>query len=260
MTIERVGTESPRIQSREHTQVDTRPASSEAPATSQRSLPPGWDGHSDFQAASTNKVSGAGPADLPPPSSIPEWSPEVGKAVSQENFWNESLNGEPSARQKAMEEWAQLPAERRREIFEQSMDEGLTAEGITDPGERERWKNAMRDVVIGGGRIPPHKAENGDLNPFMIAGESGGKFRGGPSVLNSTAMGYFQFLAQNGQGQTSEEWQKFAPPGAQLSQQTDPVMQVRQFIRSVNEGAHAGNPDSVVDQKVRQGWWSPWSR
>ncbi len=47
---------------------------------------------------------------------------------------------------------------------------------------------------------------------------------------------------------------------AQLSQQTDPVMQVRQFIRSVNEGAHAGNPDSVVDQKVRQGWWSPWSR
>ena len=181
-----------------------------------------------------------------------EWTPALGAAIAKENFWD--ANGQP-VRQAAMERFNQLPLSRRRAIFDAAMDAGLSAEGITDGSERENWKQAMRSIVVGDG----FPGENPDFNPFMLAGESGGTFRGGADALNSSALGYFQFIAQrpidNGQPFSPEfdfgHWRNSGPTPSDYSRQTEPVSQVRQFIRAIrNSRKHHGDPLSVVREKA----------
>jgi hypothetical protein len=184
-----------------------------------------------------------------------EWTPEIGSACASENYWDP--DGQPS-RRAAMERFNRLPRERRRAIFEQAMEDGLSAEGILNGGERERWKRAMRSVTIGEG----FPGECPDLNPFMLAGESGGVFRGGADPafggLNSSALGYFQFLSQDpippGQPFSPAfdygHWRRFGPFPDDYGRQTEPVSQVRQFIRAIRGGKHHGDPMSVVREKA----------
>ncbi len=159
-----------------------------------------------------------------------------------------------------MERFNQLPLERRRAIFEGALDAGLTAEGIADPSERAWWKEAMRAVVVGGHGVTV--PENDDVNPYMLAGENGGKFRGGGDRLNSSAVGYFQFLSTGNKAnidKPSEEWQRFAPAGATYEQRFDPEVQARWFINAVRQGGHRGDPWSVVRDKSRgDKTWGPW--
>jgi hypothetical protein len=184
--------------------------------------------------------------------SMGEWTLALGAAISRENFWDP--DGQPN-RRAAMERFNQLSIERRRTIFLGAMEAGLTAEGITDPATREHWQQAMRSVVVGDG----FPGECPDLNPFMLAGESGGVFRGGADRLNSSALGYFQFIAQkpipNGQGFSPEfdygHWRNSGPFPSDYSRQTEPVSQVRQFIRAIkNSRKHGGDPLSVVREKA----------
>ena len=186
---------------------------------------------------------------------VGEWTPALGAACAAENYWDP--DGQPN-RRAAMERFNELPRERRRAIFEQAMDDGLSAEGVSDAGERENWKRAMRSVTLGEG----FPGECPDLNPFMLAGESGGVFRGGADPdfggLNSSALGYFQFIAQKpiplGQPFSPEfdygHWRRFGPFPTDYSHQTEPVSQVRQFIRAIRGGKHHGDPMSVVREKA----------
>ena len=185
------------------------------------------------------------------------WTAALGMQCCGENYWDP--NGQPN-RRAAMERFNQLPFERRRAIFERAMDEGLTAEGIADGAARDHWKQAMRAIALGG---PDFPGENPDLNPFMLAGESGGVFRGGADKefggLNSSALGYFQFLSQKyvpiGQAIVPADcdyghWRAYGPFPDDYGQQTSPVCQVRQFIRAIRaSGKHHGDPMSVVREK-----------
>ena len=185
------------------------------------------------------------------------WTSDIGLACAAENYWDP--DGQPK-RRAAMEQFNQLPRERRRAIFELAMDRGLTAEGIVDPAERDHWKQAMRAVTLGG---PDFPGECPDLNPFMLAGESGGVFRGGADPafggLNSSALGYFQFLSQSpipcGSGFEPSfdygHWRRYSPCPDDYSRQTEPVCQVREFIRAIRaSGKHHGDPMSVVREKA----------
>ncbi|HEY3059937.1 MAG TPA: SH3 domain-containing protein [Chloroflexota bacterium] len=181
------------------------------------------------------------------------WSFDIGLACSRENYWDP--NGQPK-RRTAMERFNQLPYDRRKVIFEQSMDAGLDAEGIVDPDLRERWKLAMRTITLGEG----FPGECPDLNPFMLAGEVGGVFRGGADNLNSSALGYFQFIAQKpipvGNMFTPDfdygHWKRFGPCPDDYAHQTEPVCQVREFIRAIlGSTKHHGDPMSVVEEKRR---------
>ena len=180
------------------------------------------------------------------------WSFEIGMACSRENFWDP--NGQPK-RRAAMEGFNALPFERRKAIFEQAMSAGLDLEGITDAAERDHWKLAMRTVTLGDG----FPGECPDLNPFMLAGEVGGIFRGGADTLNSSALGYFQFIAQKpipvGSPFTPDfdygHWKSYGPCD-DYAHQTEPVCQVREFIRAIRASTkHHGDPMSVVDEKRR---------
>lgn len=175
------------------------------------------------------------------------WNPALGARIAQENFW-----GANPARQAAMVEFEKLPMEQRRAIFENAMDQALEAEGI-DPARREEWKQSMRQMTMGTKDFP---GENGSLNPFMIAGESGGN-PGTANRLNSSALGYFQFLAQNHDGSDYGHWRNFSPYPNDRSQMTNPVTQVRQYIRSVNLGSAHGDPWAYIEQKRRTHVWGP---
>lgn len=179
------------------------------------------------------------------------WSFELGLACSRENYWDP--DGQPR-RRKAMEEFNKLPFSRRKMIFEAAMDAGLDSEGIIDEAARGRWKQAMRTICLGDG----FPGECPDLNPFMLAGEVGGIYRGGADALNSSALGYFQFLAQKpipvGKSFSPEfdfgHWKRFGPCPEDYSHQTDPVSQVREFIRAIQGSRkHNGDPLSVVAEK-----------
>jgi hypothetical protein len=74
------------------------------------------------------------------------WSCDLGLACSRENYWD--ADGQPK-RRAAMEQFNKLSLERRKAIFESSMDAGLDAEGITDADVRKRWKRAMRPISLG---------------------------------------------------------------------------------------------------------------
>ena len=188
------------------------------------------------------------------------WTLGVGRACCRENYWDP--DGQPN-RRAAMEQFNRLPLEGRRAIFEAAMDDGLDAEHITEPAERDGWKRAMRAVVLGDG----FPGECPDLNPFMLAGELGGVFRGGADCRNSSALGYFQFLAQKpipvGQPFTPAfdygHWRTYSPFPDDYAYQTDPVCQVRQFIRAVRGSAkHQGDPMSVVREKSTPPYvWGP---
>ncbi len=179
------------------------------------------------------------------------WTFDLGLACSRENYWDP--DGQPK-RRAAMEQFNQLPFSRRKMIFEAALDAGLDAEDITDPGVRDHWKQAMRTISLGDG----FPGECPDLNPFMLAGEVGGVFRGGADKLNSSALGYFQFLAQKpipvGKPFSADfdfgHWKRFGPCPDDYSHQTDPVCQVREFIRAIQRSTkHHGDPMSVVDEK-----------
>jgi hypothetical protein len=180
------------------------------------------------------------------------WSFETGLACSRENYWDPS--GQPR-RRAAMEEFNKLPFSRRKQIFEIALDAGLDAEGITEPATRDRWKLAMRTICLGDSGFP---GECPDLNPFMLAGEVGGVFHGGADALNSSALGYFQFLAQKpipvGSPFTPDfdfgHWKRFGPCPDDYAHQTDPVCQVREFVRAIQHSSkHHGDPMSVVEEK-----------
>jgi hypothetical protein len=180
------------------------------------------------------------------------WTFELGLACSRENYWDP--DGQPR-RRAAMEAFNKLPFSKRREIFEVAMNAGLDAEEIGDTAERNHWKQAMRTVCLGDGGFP---GECPDLNPFMLAGEVGGVFRGGADALNSSALGYFQFLAQKpiplGELFRPEfdfgHWKRFGPCPEDYAHQTDPICQVREFIRAIRGSSkHHGDPMSVVDEK-----------
>ncbi|MCC7367329.1 MAG: hypothetical protein IT306_02840 [Chloroflexi bacterium] len=180
------------------------------------------------------------------------WTPALGAAIARENFWDPA--GQP-VRRAAMEQFNQIPFERRRAIFQAAMDAGLTAEGILEAGARGSWRQAMCAVVLGE-RFP---GECPDLNPFMLAGEAGGVFRGGADCLNSSALGYFQFIAQkpieNGQPFSPSfdygHWRAYGPFPTDYARQTEPASQVRQFIRAIRGSRkHRGDPLSVVRQKA----------
>lgn len=181
-----------------------------------------------------------------------EWTSSLGAAIARENFWDP--DGQP-VRRAAMERFNRLPLTRRRAIFEAAMDAGLTAEGVTSSTDREHWKQAMRSVVVGDG----FPGECPDLNPFMLAGEAGGVFRGGADCLNSSALGYFQFISQrpipNGEGFSADHdyghWRNSGPFPSDYGRQTDPACQVRQFIRAIRSSRkHHGDPLSVVREKA----------
>jgi hypothetical protein len=179
------------------------------------------------------------------------WTFGIGLACSRENYWDP--DGQPN-RQAAMVRFNQLPFDRRQAIFEAAMDAGLDAEQITDPLARAQWKQAMRAVTVGAG----FPGECPDLNPFMLAGEVGGVFRGGADVHNSSALGYFQFLSQRpipigtpfSPAFDYGHWKAFGPC-QDYAHQTEPASQVREFIRAVRASAiHRGDPMSVVRQKA----------
>jgi SH3-like domain-containing protein len=179
------------------------------------------------------------------------WSFDLGLACSRENYWDP--NGQPR-RRAAMERFNQLPIERRKAIFETALDAGLDAEGIVDPAARDHWKQAMRTVTLGDG----FPGECPDLNPFMLAGEVGGMFQGGADSLNSSALGYFQFIAQKpipvGNSFTPDfdygHWRHYGPCPDDYAHQTEPVAQVREFIRAIQRSTkHHGDPMSVVEEK-----------
>lgn len=176
------------------------------------------------------------------------WNPVLGQRIAQENFF-----GDNPARQQAMVDFQKLSPEVRRQIFENAMDQGLTAEGINDPQQREVWKQTMRLMTMGSSEFP---GENRDLNPFMLAGESGGH-PGNATRLNSSALGYFQFLAQNRDGSDYGHWSRYSPTPNDRSQMTNPTTQVRQYIRSVNLGSAHGDPWSYIEQKRRTHVWGP---
>jgi SH3-like domain-containing protein len=181
------------------------------------------------------------------------WSFDIGLACSRENYWDP--DGQPK-RRAAMERFNKLPMARRKAIFESAMDAGLDAEGIVDPATREHWKEAMRTVTLGDG----FPGECPDLNPFMLAGEVGGVFRGGADSLNSSALGYFQFIAQKpipvGTSFSPDfdfgHWRRFGSCPDDYAHQTEPVAQVREFIRAIQRSTkHHGDPMSVVEEKRR---------
>jgi SH3-like domain-containing protein len=178
------------------------------------------------------------------------WTFEIGVACSRENYWDPS--GQPN-REAAMLRVNQIPLDRRRAVFEAALDAALDAEGMHDPSVRDQWKLAMRTITLGSG----FPGECPDLNPFMLAGEVGGVFRGGADYLNSSALGYFQFIAQKpipvGTPFSSQydygHWSSYGPC-EDYAHQTDPVSQVRQFIRAIQRSAkHKGDPMSVVREK-----------
>jgi hypothetical protein len=186
------------------------------------------------------------------PAADGEWTLRVGAVCCRENYWDPASQ---PGRRAAMERFNKLPVHRRRAIFDAAMDAGLDAEGVSDAAERERWKQAMRAIVLGGDGFP---GECPDLNPFMLAGESGGVFRGGAERLNSSALGYFQFLAQKpipvGERFTPAfdygHWRSYGPFPDEYAYQTSPTGQVRQFIRAIRRSAkHTGDPMSVVREK-----------
>ena len=91
----------------------------------------------------------------------------------------------------------------------------------------------------------------------MLAGESGGVFRGGATALNSSALGYFQFLATHPNNTEYGHWSNYMP-GVSRSMMTNPTAQVRQFIRAIKRSVkHHGDPWSVVEEKRQHGWWGP---
>ena len=182
------------------------------------------------------------------------WTPELGGMIAGEDLWDP--NGQPRRRE-AMEQFNALPFDRRAEIFNSAMDAALTAEGVLDGGDRASWTRAM-SLVVRGGPFGSTSiiAENPDLNPFILAGESGGVFRGGAPKLNSAALGYFQFIATKPDGSDFGHWTQFMPDHDR-SMMTNPTSQVQEFIRAVLGGRHHGDPFSVVDEKARTGVWGP---
>jgi hypothetical protein len=182
------------------------------------------------------------------------WTPELGAAIAAEDLWDP--NGQPR-RRTAMEQFNHQPFDQRLAVFQGAMDAALSAEGITNENQRSSWMLAMRLVVRGG----PFGgttiiAENPDLNPFILAGESGGVFRGGATVLNSAALGYFQFIATNPNGSDFGHWTRFMPD-QDRAMMTRPTSQIQEFIRAVRLGRHQGDPFSVVQQKADTGVWGP---
>lgn len=205
------------------------------------------------------------PASFPPPEPLSDgiinqadpglWTLDLGRAIADEDLWDP--NGQPQ-RKTAMIAFNQLPFTRRRDIFESALAAGLSAEQITSQSSRESWAGAMRLVVRGGpsqfGSVTP---ENGDLNPFILAGESGGVFRGGADVLNSAALGYFQFIATNPNGTDFGHWSRFMADHERAFI-TNPTSQVQEFIRAIRASfKHHGDPWSVVREKALTGVWGP---
>jgi hypothetical protein len=177
-------------------------------------------------------------------------------AANNEDLWAPSESAQAN-RAALMREFQAKSGQERDAIFDQSMDRGLAEEGIGG-AEAQRWKQAMRMIVTGEGLNPGRHGENGDLNPYIIAGESGGRFRGGADQLSSSALGYFQFLRSQPYGRGLTSHARYLPDEYK-NNPFSPVGQVRQFIRSIRDpnSSHRGDPMSVVAEKNRKGTWGP---
>jgi hypothetical protein len=162
--------------------------------------------------------------------------------AAQEDVWS---SNQP-ARHALMQEFQQRPKEERQIIFDDAIEQGLDAEGITDPDERRRWKTAMYEITTGTGRLAGTPAEDPDLNPFMISGEFGGK----PQTAQvSSATGYFQLIQSNPNG-SDYAFMGYIPREYQ-SNPYHPVGQVRQLIRATKASTFRGDPDALVENKRR---------
>ena len=128
----------------------------------------------------------------PPDTPLPALFVELGLKAENEHPWR----GQNTARGAAMEQFYRLPDEQKRDIFERSVDIALAMEGIP-PDQREYWKRHMRTVVLGDSTLP---GENPWLNPFMMTGEGSGR-SGSPDTVNSSALGYYQFIVHGGPAQ-----------------------------------------------------------
>lgn len=182
------------------------------------------------------------------PSSNSVQDPRIEQA-SNEGLWAP----DQSNRWSLMQDWQQLPMDQRRQIFEDAMDQGLTAEGITGD-EAERWKRAMRSAVTGEGLSRANVAENPDLNPYMISGEAGGR-PGTAARANSAALGYFQLI--HSKPDNSDFAFQGYMPAEYGNNFFDPTGQVRQFIRAVNASSnYRGNPDLIVRDKNATGHYN----
>jgi hypothetical protein len=182
--------------------------------------------------------------------------------AQNEDPWSKDPAGQVN-RHKGMRLYHEMPIQERERIFDESMDAALTAEGITDPAERQYWKDNAKKVVKGAG----FPGENPEMNPFAMAGEN----RGTPlyaapksdksaasNELNSSAIGYYQFIVHDPNDRNKDPYghRQFVPEGGNLY---DPVTQQRMFIRAVRGGKHKGDPASVYREKRDSGnhTWGP---
>jgi soluble lytic murein transglycosylase-like protein len=238
----------------------------------QRGLAPGTEAESDYAEAPAPEVPAPEEAASPrerlgarllsdmrrPPEEGTYGGPRelarVAEAAQRENPWNTDPNAQP-ARHAGMRAFFEMPEPERDQIYTQSLEQALTDEGITDPAERQRWAQNMRLVAKGDARVP---GENPSLNPFMMAGEGRGTplyansaADKGPhsNELNSSAMGYYQFIIHDPRDPNKDPYghRAYIPPGGNFF---DPVTQQRMFIRAIRGSAkHHGDPASVVREK-----------
>lgn len=183
------------------------------------------------------------------PTSMAE-GPYIGDARHQEAVNEDVWSNNQPARQSLMVDFQALPLEQRREIFDAAVDEGLAAEGIKGD-EANRWKQAMYQLLTGQGINQP--GENPDFNPYMIAGESGGR-PGTADRLSSSATGYFQLIDSKPDG--SDYAFRGYRPKQYGRDAYNPVGQVRQFIRAIKASTYRGDPMKAVADKRANGHYN----
>lgn len=198
---------------------------------------------------------------LTQPQSVPGWNPSEASAAAQEDPF-----GDQPTRHAAFTRWQQLSPEWRQQVFDRAIDEAMTREGITDPGERERWKYA---VAKGDDQTP---GENPWLNPYAQAYDLedrpglgvNPRLAGTPQgdATASSARGYFQFL-HRGSVDAPSTWDLVRLPSKDGEDDLgedgifDPVANARGYIRAVNRSSNYQDPLDPWREKQRVQTWSP---
>lgn len=177
--------------------------------------------------------------------------------------------GAQPIRQAAYLHWQQMDPQQRQATFLDAADQALTAEGITDPAQREHWKQAMLAVAKGDDQTP---GENPDLNPYAQAYDLGDQPAQGvnPRLVGtpqgdataSSARGYFQFLTKPN-GTTPSTWDLVRAPLHDGEDELpadavfDPVANARGYIRAVNRASNYQDPMDPFREKQRKKVWNP---
>lgn len=179
--------------------------------------------------------------------------------------------GEQPTRHAAYLRWQQMDPATRETAFQIAVDHALTAEGVTNPAERARWKQAMMLVAKGDGETP---GENPDLNPFAQAYDLPDQPSQGvnPRLVGtpqgdrtaSSARGYFQFLHRGSpDGSTPSTWDLVRLPSREGEDELpyegvfDPVSNARGYIRAVNRSSNYHDPIDPWNEKRKIKVWNP---